>query len=141
MNCERCHKNLEEYREGSLPQDMMILVEDHLNKCRDCAEVLSLLNLADKVIRKEKQQEPNPFLSTRIMTAIDNSGTIVPHSSPVFIRIIQSFAILMSLSAVVYTGIIVGNLSNSANNSNALPIEMQLINDADIEAVSMLSTE
>jgi predicted anti-sigma-YlaC factor YlaD len=141
MNCEFCHKNLEEYLAGSLPQDMRILVEDHLNKCKGCAEIFSLANLAEKVIRKEKQQEPNPFLSTRIMTAIDTAGTTVPHSSPVFIRAIKSFAILVSLAAVIYTGIIVGNLSKSASNSNALPMELVLINDADIEAVSLLSTE
>ena len=141
MNCEFCHKNLDEYRAGSLPHDMRILVEDHLKKCKDCAEILSLLNLAEKVIRKEKQQESNPFLSTRIMTAIDTAGTTIPHSSPVFIRVIKSFAILVSLAAVIYTGIIIGNLSDSANNSNALPLELLLINDADIEAVSLLSTE
>jgi hypothetical protein len=141
MNCELCQTNLEEYRAGSLPHDMMILVEDHLNRCRDCAEVLSLLNLADKVIRKEKQQEPNPFLSTRIMAAIDNVGTISPHSSAVFVRVIKSFAVLISLAAVIYTGIIIGNLSKSVNNSNALPIELVLINDEDIEALSLLSAE
>ena len=105
MNCEFCHKNIDEYLAGSLPHDMRIMVEDHLNKCKDCAEILSLLNLAEKVIRKEKQQEPNPFLSTRIMTVIDNSGNGCSPVSPVFIRTIKSLAILVSLAAVIYTGI------------------------------------
>lgn len=141
MNCEFCHKYLDKYLAGSLPGEMRLLVEDHLNKCKDCAEILSLLNLAEKVIRKEKQQEPNPFLSTRIMTVIDTSVTAVHPVSPVFIRTLKSFGIVVSLAAVIYTGILIGNLSKSANNSNALPIELVLINDADIESVSLLSAE
>jgi hypothetical protein len=141
MECEICQENLDEYRSGSLPHNMRIPIEDHLNKCKDCAEILSLLNLTEKVIRKEKQQEPNPFLSTRIMAAIDTTGTTVPHSSPVFIRAIKSFAILMSLAAVIHTGIIVGNLSDSVKKSSALPLELIMINDADIEDISLLSTD
>ena len=141
MNCESCRIHLEAYRGASLPHDMRKMVEDHMNTCKDCAEILSLLNLAEKVIGMEKQQESNPFLSTRIMSALDTDGTAALHSSPVFTRAIKSFAILMSLAAVIYTGIIAGNLSKSANSNNALPIELVMINDTDIEAVSLLSAE
>lgn len=141
MNCELCRENLDAYREGNLLQDMRILVEDHLNMCKDCAEILSLINLTEKIILIERRQEPNPFLSTRVMASIDTAGTDLIHSTPVFIRAIRPFAVLVSLAAVIFIGIIVGNLAKSASDSSPLPVELVLMNDSDIEAISLLSSE
>jgi len=141
MNCELCHANLDAYRAGSLPHDMRIQVEDHPKTCTNCAEVLSLLNTAERVIQEEKEQVSNPFLPTRIMAAIETAETNIPQNSPVFIRILRSAAITISLAAAAFIGIMIGNSSGSANNNNAIPLELALINDAHLEAVSLLSTE
>ena len=141
MNCELCHANLEAYRAGSLPHDMRIQVEEHLQTCTNCAEVLSLLNTAERVIQEEKEQVSNPFLSTRIMAAIEAAEANIPQNSPVFSRILKPVVITITLAAAIFMGIMIGNSSGSANNSSAIPLELALINDVDLEAVNLLSTE
>jgi anti-sigma factor RsiW len=141
MNCELCHENLDAYRAGSLPHDMRIQVEEHLKTCTNCAEVISLLNTAESVIQEEKEQVSNPFLSTRIMAAIEAAEANIPQNSPVFIKILRPAVITISLAAAVFMGIMIGNSSDSANYSDAVPLELALINDAHLESVSLLSTE
>jgi len=141
MNCELCHLNLEAYRTGSLHREMRDQVEEHLKYCKDCAEIMSLVNLAEKVIHEEIEQESNPFLSTRIMAAIEAIETDVEQTSPLFLRIIKQVLIITSLAAAIIIGILVGDLSNSANTKSTVPLEMALINDANMEAINLLSNE
>ena len=37
MNCQLCQKELDAYRDGKLPRDMMTQVESHLKACEACA--------------------------------------------------------------------------------------------------------
>lgn len=141
MNCELCHENSDAYRAGSLPHDLRIQVEEHLKYCKNCAEAFRMLNLAEKVISEEKEQESNPFLSTRIMAAIEAAETNIPQNSPVFVRILRPVVITISLAVALFMGIMIGNSSGSANNGSAVPLELTLINDDDLEAISLLSTE
>lgn len=141
MNCELCHANLEAYRAGNLSHDLRIQVKEHLKTCTNCVEVFSLLNTVERVILEEKEQVPNPFLSTRIMAAIEIAETYTPQNSPAFMRVLKPVAITISLAAALFIGIMIGNFSGSANNSNSIPFELALINDADLEAVSLLSNE
>jgi len=141
MHCELCQTNLDAYRAGSLPHDMRIQVEEHLKTCTNCAEVFSLLNTAERVIQEEKKLVSNPFLSTRIMAAIETEDAHISQNSPVFVRILRPAVITISLAAALFMGILIGNTSGSANKSDSVPLELALINDTDLEAVSLLSLE
>lgn len=76
----------------------------------------------NEVINKEKQIEPNPFLSTRIIARIE---------APVARRVNlwQSFAVAASIGIVVFMGIELGGFySNNSENQTAIHI-----NDSEIE--------
>lgn len=74
----------------------------------------------DDFINKEKQTEPNPFLSTIIMSRID-----IPIAGK--ISIWQNIAAVASITAVIFLGTQLGKFSISNKNYTLT------INDSEIE--------
>lgn len=79
----------------------------------------------DNLIRREKQTEPNPFLSTRVIAEIEKSQKPKANQVPVW----QSVAIAASIAAVAFLGITIGN----SYVDNASPQMVLNINDSQIE--------
>lgn len=79
----------------------------------------------DDLIRREKQTEPNPFLSTRVMAEIEKSQQPVSRKVPVW----QVAAVAVSLAAVAFLGISIGN----SYVDNKSPDLVMNINDRQIE--------
>ncbi len=77
-------------------------------------------------IKEERNTEPNPFLSTRIMAAVEKTGKeqVMP-VSPVW----KIAVITASLFVAIFSGIAAGNLYQPMNN----PADAVLINDDSIE--------
>ena len=141
MNCQLCQKELDAYREGRLPADTRTQVEAHLGVCKKCAESYKLLTLAERVINKEKELLPNPFLQTRIMAQIENLETSRNRVIPTYIRALRPAVITTSLAAAIFLGVIMGNIYKPSSSAKAIPVELALINDATIESVDILSNE
>jgi len=141
MNCQLCQKESDAYREGKLPPDTRTQVEAHLKVCEKCAESYRLQTLAERVINHEKEILSNPFLSTRIMTGIENIETPGYKTIPAFRRILKPALVSVSLAAAILYGVMVGNIYQSVQSKNSIPVELALIDDATIESVNILSNE
>ena len=141
MNCQLCQKNLEAYQEGRLPSDMMTQVESHLETCDSCKRIYNIQLLANRVMNSEKGTVVNPFLATRVMTGIETLENAGYEKESFNVRILRPALITISLAAAVFFGIVLGNLSRPAGNSNQIPVELALINDVSLESVDILSNE
>ncbi|MBL7743681.1 MAG: hypothetical protein JNN00_09445 [Chitinophagaceae bacterium] len=82
--------------------------------------------LLEDFIKEERNTEPNPFLSTRIMAAVERRGgkQLLPLSPAWKIAVIAA-----SLFVAVFSGITAGNLYQPKNNA----ADAVLINDDSIE--------
>lgn len=141
MNCQLCQKELDAYREGKLPGDMMTQVEAHLKGCEACAGTFKLQILADKIIDQEKKLHADPFVATRVMAYIETLEDTGYKPVTTFIRVLKPVLVTVSAAAAIFFGIMIGNLSDPFTNRETIPIELALIDDATIEAVNILSNE
>jgi predicted anti-sigma-YlaC factor YlaD len=141
MNCQLCQKELDAYSEGKLPDDMKIQVQEHLQHCKDCAEIYNLQLLTQKIINEEKVISPDPYLTTNIMAQIENPEvTDYKFISP-FTRVLRPAMIITSLAASIFLGIMIGNIYKPSARVLPRPVELALIDDVAIEAVNVLSNE
>lgn len=138
MNCQLCQKEMDSYRDGKLTRDMRTQVESHLKTCETCSAIYRLQILADKVIDQEKELHPDPFIATRIMESLENSGY---KPATVFKRVLKPALVTTSVAAAIFFGIMIGDLSRPAISSMPVPVELALIDDATIESVLILSNE
>jgi hypothetical protein len=101
------------------------------------------MTLASKVIDFEKKEESNPFLSTRVMTAIENMETSARLSrNPSFAgRFLKPALITVTITAAVFLGILAGNIGRSKTISSAVPEEIAYLNDSDLESLNLYITE
>jgi len=132
---------LDAYRNGKLPGDMMTQVESHMEACETCSGIYRLLELAETVINQEKELQPDPFISTRIMARIDNLEDYGYKPATAFIRMLKPVLVTASIAAAIFFGIMLGNLTRPATNKETIPVELALIDDATIESVNILSNE
>ena len=114
MNCQLCQKEMDAYRDGKLPRDMMTQVESHLKACETCSGIYGLQLLADKVMDQEKELQSDPFLATRVMAGIDNLEDSGYKPATVFIRVLKPVLVTVSMAAAIFFGIMLGNLSRPA---------------------------
>lgn len=141
MNCQLCQKEMDAYHEDRLPRDTRTKVDAHLETCKECAEIFRVQTLADRVINQEKGLLSNPFLSTRIMTRIENLETPEYNTIPILQRVLRPAIITASLAIAIFFGVMMGNIYQPAGSTRAIPIELALIDDAAIESVNILLNE
>ncbi|MBN2272892.1 MAG: zf-HC2 domain-containing protein [Bacteroidales bacterium] len=143
MNCQECLKYLDEYHEDSLPGGIKDQVKEHLETCTGCAESYHLMILAGRVIKEEKNVLSNPFLSTRIMAQIGSDEMLKEPAKqvPVYVHMLQSVLVTLSLALAVISGIFAGNIYKPDQAESPLPIEMAYIDDATLEAVTFFTNE
>jgi hypothetical protein len=120
---------------------MKTQVEYHLETCERCKQVYSFQILTDKVIKTEKELDPDPFLLTRVMARIENLEEPEYETGIMLTRILRPVMVTILLAAAVLFGILLGNLSRPAGNNEKIPVELALINDAALESVAILSNE
>ena len=141
MNCQLCQRELEAYREGTLPEGIRIQVENHLEDCTDCAEYFQLVSFANKVMEEEKEINSNPFLVTRIMAGIEEleQNRAIYQRTPSFERVLRPALISVSILAAIFIGVLVGDIYFPTQPTNKLPVEMTYMNDAALESVDLFS--
>jgi len=84
----------------------------------------------DELINTEKQTEFNPYLTTRIMSRIEN-----PMQKPV--NRWQTIAVAASIAFAIASGIGLGNsYTTTTDNMSGL-----FVNDSQIESLSLYNTE
>ena len=143
MNCKECQNELEIYMNGGLVEGKMLLVKEHLEKCTGCSEMLAIMTLTDKVINEEKEAISNPFLSTRILSAIEELEGSRSKSlyETLFGKVLKPIIITATLTIALILGIAAGNFGSGIVQSQQIPDEIAYINDAEIESLDLFMTE
>ncbi|MBN1159510.1 MAG: zf-HC2 domain-containing protein [Bacteroidales bacterium] len=143
MDCKTCKENLEAYLKGRLPQDLKQSITLHLKECTDCSIYYSTFLLAEKVIQKESQLEPNPFLATRVMARIEALEQVAEtvEKRRLFSRIWQPVLATVSIAAAVFIGVMAGNLYQPVQLSGQIPEELVYMDDAAMESLQFLMNE
>jgi predicted anti-sigma-YlaC factor YlaD len=141
MNCQVCQEELDAYLGGRLPGDMKTQVEEHLKHCTDCAESYYMQLLVQKTINQEKLISPDLYLTTRIMTQIENPEVTGYKTITPFSRLLRPALIITSMAAAIFLGVIIGNIYKPSARVLPRPVELALIDDVAIEAVDILTYE
>lgn len=143
MDCKTCRNELDKYLEGSLTDTMVKAVEQHLIECNTCSSLFSRLKLADQFIESEKKVESNPFLSTRVMAAInsiENRQTV--KSMPSYaVRLLKPALITITVTAAIFLGILAGNIGRNSLSASQIPEEIVYLNDSGLESLNLYITE
>lgn len=141
MNCQLCRKEFDAYRTGKLPHDTMTQVGSHLKTCKTCAGIYRQHLLAERVIKEEKELQPDPFLTTRVIAQIDKLDNEQYKSAPSFIKVLKPVLLSTSMAAAVAFGFLIGNIPYSGGEREKIPVELALIDDAFIESVDVFANE
>ena len=141
MNCTDYQDKFDRYVEGRLTDNLRQEIDDHIENCFECRELLALTELSELVFREEKKIESNPFLSSKIMAQLEDKQRARSESEILSIRVLRPILVAASIILAVILGISVGNMSSSVYLSHQLPDELIYINDAEIESLSLFITE
>jgi anti-sigma factor RsiW len=141
MNCQLCQKELDAYREGKLPDDMRTQVEAHLELCAVCAESYRIELIADSVMNREKEIDPDNYLTSRIMARIKDAEETGSRTIAPLIRIVKPALIMTSMAAAIFAGVLIGDLYKPSVKNMKMPVELALIDDVAIESVDILSNQ
>jgi anti-sigma factor RsiW len=142
MNCNLCQQEIIAYHEGRLPEGTKAQVEMHLKDCIQCNEELSLISVAEKTIVTEKTIEFNPFLSTRVMAAVEEIER--KQTIPAYQRVLKPALITLSIAIAMFVGILAGNLYQShtlVQSNSEIPTELASLDDASLESINMFVNE
>lgn len=82
----------------------------------------------DDYIQRERQTKPNPFLSTKVLTKVDELEKSSIKKMPLW----QTVSVAASIAIAAYFGISVGN----SYIDNQMPEVVMNINDSQIENLS-----
>lgn len=141
MNCQLCQKESDAYYLGNLPDDLKIQIEAHLLSCEECTEIYNLMLLAEKFIEQEKGTDPDPLLSSRIMSRIENPEKTTQKFVSPFTRVLRPVFIITTMAAAIFAGVLIGNIYKPTYRVLSRPVEFALIDDVAIEAIDILSNE
>ena len=95
-----------------------------------------------EIIEEEKKFEPNPFLTSKILSSIGNSQVEQMRIyRPAGLKLLNPTMISLSVAAAVTIGIIIGSLYSPYRTSNSADSDFKYMNDAAIESVMFLSND
>jgi len=128
MDCNKVHKDLIFYLEGSLDERTTRSVEKHLDKCSDCAAFANMLRESLEVIEKEKNVHEDLHFADRVIAAMqeEKNETITIRLS--VLRYIAAAAVIVF---GVFTGINIARVVSGYDNDMAYDInnEAFYVND------------
>jgi predicted anti-sigma-YlaC factor YlaD len=137
MDCSECREMIDDYLEGKFGKADEASFEVHLHTCPECRELVRMQELADKIITAEKESIPDFYLTEKIMSGIRSFET---EPDPLLVRILKPALLTISVAAAIGAGILIGNISRAAADT-MVPVELALMNDAELESVNILAAE
>lgn len=139
MDCKLCIDELDAFLEGTLPEARRLSVEEHLNSCEECRRNYNAMRMANEVILEEKLIRSNPYLSTRIMSVLNEEmQPDADRNIPAYQKVVQTSLIGLAIAASVFIGIMAGNVYKPYPQLN-VPEEMIYMNDAVLESVNVFT--
>lgn len=88
MKCKKCQNILNKYLDKEIPKEQIPALETHISSCSDCSQLSSELSSIKTLLHNTPTVEPNPFLWTRIRTALEETPPL-----PIYINAIKIFKI------------------------------------------------
>jgi predicted anti-sigma-YlaC factor YlaD len=137
MKCSVFRNQIDKYTEGILGEEEKHSFDAHLLTCAECRELVAMQELTNKIIASEKKVEPDFFLSSKIMSRIED---LELKSQAPLIRVLKPALAAISIAAAITGGILIGNISE-VTKDNGTPMELTLMNDAEMEQVNLLTVE
>jgi len=134
MDCKNYNKQLYQYLEGELSENVAMQLEEHLTKCRSCENALIHLQRISQLIVEEKNQfTPDPFMSARIISKLTKSEHKI--EKPKYtLR-------YLSITTLAAAGILIGILVGSLFASNTSFLEDTNLTSASSSAFDQLADE
>lgn len=90
----------------------------------------------DDFIRKEKQEQMNPFLATKIMAEVEALDSIISPKKK--ISVWQYMTVAASIILIMIMGISIDSIGKQTKNPNSISVN---INDSQIENLSCYISE
>lgn len=137
MKCSVFRNQIDEYTDGILGEEEKHSFDAHLLSCAECSELVAVQELTNRIIAIEKKAEPDFFLTSKVMSRIEALDH-KPESQ--VIRVLKPALAAISIAAAITGGILLGNISE-VTKDNGTPMELTLMNDADMELVNLLIVE
>ena len=120
MGCKKSRTDILLYAEGLLEKESSRALESHLHVCSECREFLVFVKESLLTIEREKNTDPNPFMATTILNALDSSR----HRVRKDVKWVPAFAFAIMLVAAVIGGINLGKLYSRIGQVQFFPIKM-----------------
>ncbi len=115
MDCKQITDNLFAFHEGTIPHELHYSIEEHLSSCASCAKLNAGFKKYCDLIDIEKEAEPNPFATTRILQHIESAfNRPESRNTPLWLKIMQPVAIAFALMS----GILIGSYSAKTRDSS-----------------------
>ncbi|HCC70990.1 MAG TPA: hypothetical protein DEQ09_07565 [Bacteroidales bacterium] len=129
MDCEKVHKDLIFYIEGSLDEETMRSVEDHLSSCSSCAGFADMLRTSLDIIEKEKKIPEDREFTDKVIAGISEerkTGKVTP-----LVAILRYVAAAAVIIFGVFTGMNIAKVVSGTgdNVTGAMDDEVYIIND------------
>ena len=104
MHCKTIRNLLNHYVEGNLATSVRQEINDHLSGCSECNTCFHMLQELFSSIESEKVVAFDPYMLTRVMTAIENKNqSWFKHSlhrslQPIIITVVMTLIILAGIN-------------------------------------------
>ncbi len=144
MKCDKLHKDLIFYAEGSLTPGRKNEINYHLSECDTCRKFVSELTYSLEIIDKEKTVEANPFLYSGILDKINNYEQSANSLRVFATRILRPVFVILLILFGIFSGIKLGSSYSSkyADEDSEIQIITYYLNDLQHESVeTILLTE
>lgn len=129
MECNFIQKHFIAYQDNSLSKEIKEMVSAHVSTCENCRNQLDLLNALDIELELIRNEEPAPFLFTRIKARMDAQKPVFPWWQP------AGYTVAASLVLGLVTGILIGKLTITKTETIESQIGLnEAFNDAQLES-------
>jgi anti-sigma factor RsiW len=108
MHCRYVKQKLDRYVQGDLPEPMSKKVEQHLHKCRNCADTLSRIKKLEGLFEDTPRPPVPEGFSERLMQCARQRQYLQQSPEPIIIRIWGWFDRTGLKKSVAAAGVIIG---------------------------------
>jgi hypothetical protein len=135
MDCSFIRTNLFSYQEKQLSYLECREFDEHLHSCEACSRIASGFQSVTSFIDKKQLEEPNPFIRTRIIQAIESEIEREDTMSkpffqdilrPVFLSFFLLFGVIIGFSIVKQRNIQFTDTINHQNNIQSMKSDLNI---------------
>jgi len=140
MKCDKLHKDLIFFAEGSLTFERKNEINDHLSECDTCRKFVSELTYSLEIINKEKIIETNPFLYSRILNKINNYEQSANTFKVFATKLLRPVFVILLILFGIFSGIKLGSSYSSkyTDKDSEIQIITYYLNDLQHESVETI---